>query len=88
MRIIESKKVRTRKVHECVGCLRKLSAGTEMNIVTSVDLGEINHSYWCPVCQYIYDETIFGEDNIIFPGVMRADNPEYWEEIRQEVESK
>lgn len=84
MRIIGAKTVKTRKVHNCVGCERNIPAGTKMNVVTYTD-GDIFHAYWCPVCQHILDETLI-EDEFIPEGEVKNGNREHWEEIRREVE--
>lgn len=83
MRIIESEKVKTRKEHECVGCLRKIPKGTKMNVVIFED-GGIYHAYWRPVCQHILNETFF-EDEFIPEGEIKNGDPEHWERIRREI---
>jgi len=55
MDILLSKIVKTRKTHNCWGCMRKFDKGEEMLLVTGVDGGFINSVHWCKVCQEFSD---------------------------------
>lgn len=84
--ILENKVVKTRKPHTCWGCGTEYPAGTEMQYLTQVDSGEWLHSYWCEVCRAVINEwhPCDKEDGVDF-GMVRDGDPEFWEEIRDEI---
>ena len=51
MNLISDKKVKTRKMHKCWGCLESIPIGTSTTRITSVDGGEIASVYWCDRCE-------------------------------------
>ena len=55
MDVISSKKVKTRKDHNCWGCTRKFPAGTEMQATACVDEGTVTTAYWCKECEEFMD---------------------------------
>lgn len=69
--LLQSKKVKTRKVHICQGCGKKLEKGENIQADTLVDGGEIWRFYHCDDCwEYMqkncnscpdHDETCIGE---------------------------
>ena len=50
MQVMHSKKVKIRKERRCWGCIRVYKKGSEMEVVTCVDSGQINKAYWCDEC--------------------------------------
>ena len=65
MTVISSKKVKTRKAHRCLGCLRSFPAGTTMMKWDTEDGGSISTAYHCATCEEIdaftdhYDDWLF-----------------------------
>jgi hypothetical protein len=55
MDFISEETVKTRKPHNCWGCTIKFPIGSIMRRNTSVDSGEIGHSYWCEKCTEFID---------------------------------
>ena len=55
MNIIGQKVVKTRKPHNCWGCTKELPIGDKVEVVTSVDGGNIMTVYWCDKCQDYLD---------------------------------
>jgi len=82
MRHINTKKVKTRKEHICIGCSRKFPKGTKMQINTYESDG-IKSDYWCKTCQKNFDKYMLSDD-LFLPGELKEG--EGWEEIRKEIE--
>jgi len=55
--ILNSKTVKTRKPHNCWGCMNVFPAGTEMLSVASVDMDSLSTGYWCDNCLEYLNET-------------------------------
>ena len=55
MEIVAEKKVKTRKSHNCWGCMGEIPPGTEIQTVTSKDGGVIATVYWGDRCQSFMD---------------------------------
>ena len=74
---LTNKQVKTRKPHNCWGCAREYPAGTEMQLVESVDQGEFYRAYWCKECLslFAYIPTYMDDDGWAY-GELR----EYYEE--------
>jgi hypothetical protein len=54
-----------------------------MNLIESVDNGEFSHSYWCKVCEQVWNDGTYRDEDIQC-GDLKDD--EFWEETRKEVE--
>jgi hypothetical protein len=54
--ILKSKTVKTKKVHRCSGCAKKIPIGASVDYVVAVDGGDICPSYWCATCEQILSE--------------------------------
>lgn len=85
MDILDAKIVTTRKEHHCYGCARKFPKGSRLQVVTSVDGGEIGSAYWCPTCQAYWQKHMEYGDLIAY-GELKQEDSEGWEEVRKEVE--
>lgn len=60
-KVIESKSVKTRKPHQCWGCTKTIEKGSQVAVVTSVDMGEISRGYWCDDCNSLDAPELIGE---------------------------
>ena len=50
MDIVAEKIVKTRKPHDCWGCMKPIPISTKTQTVTSVDGGKMATVYWCEKC--------------------------------------
>ena len=87
MEQLRNKTVTIRKEHYCYGCSRKMPVGTKMQYIVGVDNGDLRSSYWCDICQEYWGEYQRYDDECEFGG-LKSNDPEGWEEIREESEAK
>jgi len=85
--ILKSKDVITRKPHDCFGCNKTYSPSTSMKRQSVKDGNTVFTSYLCETCQEVIARTFeygdeFGE------GDVRNGDPEYWEDMSRELQSK
>lgn len=85
MDILENKIVTTRKEHRCYGCTRKFPKNSRLQVITSVDNGEVRRVYWCDTCRS-YCLKYMESDDLIMYGELKGEDPEGWENVRTEVE--
>lgn len=85
MTIIKQVKVKTRKEHSCHGCARKFEKGSNLEVVTGTDAGEIFTTYWCGTCQSYWTNHMEPGDEIGF-GELRSEDAKGWEIVRRSVE--
>lgn len=53
---LSSKIVKTRKPHQCFGCLIEIKAGSKAEYTTCKDGGELYSAYWCMNCVEFLNE--------------------------------
>ncbi|MCK9442312.1 MAG: hypothetical protein M0Q13_12945 [Methanothrix sp.] len=53
--LFSSKHVKTKKEHECWGCLRKIPINTIMLYETWLWENEFVHGYFCDICENVRD---------------------------------
>jgi len=81
--------VKTAKDHICYGCDEVILKGTKVNFVQSVDNGEWHHCYWCEVCQTIWNELDWDDqENGICQGEIKSGNRKYWFEVKERLQKK
>lgn len=91
--ILSTRRVTTRKEHECWGCQRVIAAGQSMDVCVSVDMGRVQSDYLCAVCQAFSADEASGldfladEGDTYAVGDVRNANPELWEATRVRVEA-
>lgn len=83
--ILKCKDVKIRKDRCCWGCARKFETGSTLNVIKSVDSDGFNSVYWCKPCSSYWSKYMETGDEIGF-GELKSENPELWEEVRQNVE--
>ena len=86
MDVFDAKVVKTRKPHQCHGCLRRFPAGSSLQRVKLADGGRVYTVYWCKACKTAFHEWGMDDDDV-GAGEMRTGDPEAWEEVRQRVEA-
>lgn len=86
MDILEHKTVTTRKDHHCFGCARKVFKGSKMQVITTVDGGDISRNYWCRTCQEYWNRHM-EQDDLIGYGELKSEDSEGWERVRNEMEN-
>ena len=81
---ISSNIVKTRKAHNCWGCMRTFPPKTEMEVVVSKSYGELTRCYWCSDCQEFLKKIPHIEkvDGFFFGDLLE------WEEYRIYIEAK
>ena len=82
---IRSRQVKTREHHRCWGCERLFPPGTMLEANTCVDAGEIETTYWCPVCLEVIDNDL--ADGYDY-GQIRDGDRALWEETRARMEGE
>jgi len=82
---LSEKTVMTRKEHHCFGCARKFPKGSRLQVITSVDGGEIGRAYWCDTCQEYWRKYMQYGDEIGY-GDLKSEDEFGWNEIRREIE--
>jgi hypothetical protein len=66
---IKDKSVKTRKEHDCWGCMKIFPKGTIMNRQTNSNDGIIESIYWCESCEKLlstlepFEEIGYGDFN-------------------------
>ena len=86
MDILTDKIVKTRKKQSCWGCARQFPAGAILRKVVTVDAGDFNSSYWCIVCDTLWKECGYRDDEGISQGDMKYGDLISWEELRKQIE--
>ena len=71
---LTDKQIKTRKPHECYGCLKKFPSGTEMRLIVSVEKSSISSVYLCEDCDKHSQDWSDEEWKSTFPGDIG-----YWE---------
>ena len=84
MDTLTNKIIKTRKPQHCWGCAREFPSGSSLRLIETVDAGTFSRSYWCRVCESIWNEEGYFEE--IGYGEMRKCDEEFWEEMRFEME--
>ncbi|MFD2658585.1 hypothetical protein [Gracilibacillus thailandensis] len=85
MDVLSQKTVTTRKDHHCFGCARKVFKGSEMQLITTVDGGDIASNYWCKTCQEYWSRYMEYGDMIGY-GELKSEDEERWLSVRNEME--
>ncbi|WP_226035671.1 hypothetical protein [Aquibacillus saliphilus] len=83
MGVLKTKKVNTRKTHDCHGCGHSYPAKTKMRYVVSQDGGDIYSSYYCKTCDEVLDKIYdyVDLDNGIIFGSVKDWDMSLWEDI-------
>ncbi|MDO9527620.1 MAG: hypothetical protein Q7J27_00500 [Syntrophales bacterium] len=71
MDILQTKKIKTRKPHQCLTCLRKFEAGTEMITQTIVNNRKIYVIWYCETCDQLtaeFEDSFLDNDNLFQEG--------------------
>lgn len=84
MGVINSKKVKTRKKHNCFGCAREFPKGSGLEATTHAEEESIETTYWCNVCLEYWRRHMKHGDMIMF-GELKSEDSEGWEQVRNEV---
>lgn len=87
MDVLTDKHVTTRKAHMCSGCRKKYPAGTKMLFQSIADNATVYSVYCCNVCEEVMRRTFQPGDEYM-EGDLHDGNPEYWEEVKAELEGK
>lgn len=78
-----SKKVKTRKIHRCWGCMTVYPAGELMSKVSTVDRGRFSNGYWCSTCELVIDELEdWQKEDGFAEGDIKDMYPERWAVLR------
>lgn len=76
MKVLATRKVKTRKPHKCWGCCRPIPVGATVSESVSVDGRQAMSSYWCSTCEEFIKTLPFWErvDGWDFGGLLEYDN--------------
>lgn len=86
MHILKDKIVKIRKHHSCWGCGREFPAGSTLRKVVTVDAGDFAHTYWCAVCNEMWEQRpMWLQEEGIGEGELFSNDPELWNEIADKV---
>lgn len=88
MDVLMDKLVKTRKPHQCFGCLREMRPGSMMKYLAAVDAGEFLSVYFCAVCDEYMSIYDFRSDDEIGEGELKENDPVGWWAVRSMVEQK
>jgi hypothetical protein len=79
MSVISSKRVRTRKPHQCWACGDTFESGVDMMRVTEVEHSEgIWSTYYCLCCDEYLDKVVYYEDGIELCVLANHDDYKNW----------
>ena len=62
--LVNRKNVKIRKSHRCHGCAEVFPVGSIMGLMRVVDSSEFLTSYWCVICQKVWDKYMRAGDEI------------------------
>ena len=89
LEILSQKIVKTRKEHQCWGCIEKIPVGTECDRTVTVDMGKAFSSYLCQNCMDYCNEHLDMRDyedglDMGFVNIERQQYPEREQEVTDE----
>jgi hypothetical protein len=79
--------IKIRKQHRCWGCGELFLSGTIMGIHQTVDGGEFMKSYWCSICQAVWNKYMRSDDGIDM-GDLKYNYPEEYPDYDPTKESE
>jgi len=87
METIRQNTVKTRKPHHCWGCAEEYPTGTTMDVVVSKDMGKLESTYFCDICESVLSHWNSSErsDGIGY-GELKENDPR-WEDTKNELRS-
>ena len=86
MYVLSDKKVKIRKPHKCWGCKRQYNKGDQLQKIDTVDQGLFLSSYWCDVCDALFNQVAHDWDDGYGYGELRDRWPDEWAEMQYKME--
>ena len=85
---VRNNMVVTRKPHTCWGCLGVFPAGSSLMACTAADGGRIATTYWCAVCDEIWQEGQNGPDDGVMEGEIKNADEKHWQEVSKNISER
>lgn len=86
MEMLKDKTVKTKKDHQCFGCLQKIPEGAKAKYQAWIYEGDFCHGYICQVCEIVLEDWFTYYDEW-YEGDLMQDK-EIWESAAREFEER